>query len=131
MNFPTVRMPQQNLRPGRQTVVSDPSKLSYFAQANGARHGVQHAAGALSGFRDVTMPAVTDPTLKTGTDIATIAGSFLSNLLGPKTNVNVGAVPLTPPADTTILGLPPALVAVAGIAVAGFVGYKVYKGMKK
>lgn len=35
--------------PGRPLIISDPSKLTYFARANAVRAGVQNMPGALSG----------------------------------------------------------------------------------
>lgn len=107
--------------PARRLIVADPTKMSYFAEANAARMSVHHTAGAFSGLSG----GEPGPQNNTAMDIAGAAGSFFRNLIG-----NPGLPPPTvaPPAqgyapDNTILGLPPALAIGIGLAIVGGGGY--------
>lgn len=135
MNF-NARFPTLNPSPSRQMVVADPKKVSFFAQAAQSRFGMQNSAGALGYIGAVH----SDPTIYEGVvppnnsaatntmkDVATVAGTFLSNLLGQQPAV-APPPPVTPvPPDDTILGLPPAVVVIAGVGVAAFIGWKLLK----
>jgi len=115
--------------PQKQFVVADPRKLTFFAQANGARFGIQNAAGALAGLGNVVeaTPEQLNQTRLTQ-DIAGGMGTFLNSLFGK----NGAASPPPPPppvyrADTSVMGLPGWIAVGLGVAVAGFVGYKLVK----
>jgi hypothetical protein len=136
-------IPKTNLNTGRQMIVADKSKLNFFAQANSSRFGIQNSAGALgylgmAGDGDETTILAEQNTLgpkaantgavKTLSDVATVTGSFLSSLLGGKpAGTDTGYVAPPPAPDDTIAGLPKTLVIVAGLGVAGFVAWKMFK----
>jgi hypothetical protein len=136
-------IPQTNLNIGRKLIVADTSKLNFFAQANASRFGIQNSAGALgylgmAGDGDETTILAEQNTtpkpadsgaVKVLSDVATVTGSFISSIFGGRpagTDTNVRPPP--PPApDDTIAGLPRMLVIVAGVGVAGFIAWKMFK----
>lgn len=128
--------PRLNPYPTRQMVVSDPSKLNYFAQANAARFGVKHSAGALNGFAE-TAPSSGDvmsskEATSLGTGIGAGVGALLRNLFPPPsgytgTDGTAGTTTTTVVKDNTILGLPPAVAIGGGLAVAAFIVWRMSK----
>lgn len=137
MNYPQIQIPQnRNVPRSRPMMVSDPRKLSYFAQANGARFGItngQGAAGSLGGLGDTLSAeeaarAASASGVKTGTDVATVFGTFLNTLLGSKSgDTTPPPSQYTLPKDNTFLGVPQVALIIGGVAIAGFIGYKVLK----
>lgn len=127
MNF-NATLPTLNPYPTRRMIVADPGKLNFFGSAAAARFGVQNTAGSLSGLGDVDVPQNSAPATNTMKDVATIAGSFLSNLMN---GTPMGSPPPPPtvslPPDDTILGLPKMVVVIGGVAAAGFVAWKLMK----
>lgn len=124
--------PQLNPYPTRPMVVADPSKLNYFAQANSARFGLQHTAGALRGFDEAPTQEAPVNAKDLGAGIGAGVGSFLNQLF-PTLNPNRG-YPLdgakgntVPVSDPTILGLPPSVVYVAGGLLVVGLGWKFFK----
>jgi len=121
--------PQLNTSPVRPMVVADPSKLSYFAQANSARFSVRHVPGALSGL-GADQPAV--EAANVGTAVGAGTASFLQTLFGGKVNVGGSTPPPTTayansPADDTYLGLPKPVVIIGGVGLVAFIAWRVLK----
>lgn len=150
-----------NPRPGRTMVVSDPRKLSYFAQANLTRMGLNKTAGTLRGLGSLGQERseyVTAPTADEGNWQSTMyqpgggptvankppeptwyeklgaaAGSFANNIFaqrGPVQTMPAQTMPLQqyqPQKDNTILGLPPAVAVIGGVALVGGLGYMLMK----
>lgn len=116
-----------NARPTRTLIVSDPRKLDYFAQANAVRMGVFHSAGALSGLGDGA-PANTTAAEPPGvlSLLDKIAG-IVGNLTGGSGKMQQVVATPPPEPDSTILGLPPAVAVIGGLALVGGVGYLVFK----
>lgn len=120
-----------NARPTRTLIVSDPSKLDYFAKANAVRAGVFHSAGALRGLGDAA-PANTAAAEPPGvlSLLDKIAG-IVGNLTGGTGKMDMTTVKPPPaPKDDTFMGLPPAVAVIGGLALVGGVGYLVFKGRK-
>lgn len=137
MNFPSV-----NPYPTRKMVVADPSKMTYFAQAQAARFGVQHTAGTLDGLGEVstTPPAVQTTSSNVATEIAGAAGSFvrgLFNIQGSSADMALAeeearraALQRQQASDNTILGLPPAVAIIGGGVLLLLVGSAVVKAVR-
>lgn len=112
--------------PSRQLIVADPSKMTFFAQANTARFATHATAGSLSGFSAGEVPAADNTVL----NIASGAGAFFRQLIGGQQAPPTYAPPLpvvAPASDNTFLGLPLGLAIGIGVAGVAFVGYKFLK----
>ncbi len=133
--------------PSRTLIVSDPSKLSYFARANAIRMGVSGSAGTFQGATVAIEPArgfgnvVTqeydpgtggyNPTANSST-VQTPSGGQSSESFLDRLGVAVGAgisnflpgranaASYPPPVeDSNFLGIPPAVWGIGGIAAVG------------
>lgn len=138
-----------NVTPSRRMVVSDPSKLTYFAQANMARFGVQRAAGSLQGLgasEYENYAAMADEALKKtstpppssswqdiASGIAASAGAFAreafrQNPFAPGMSLEDPnyrpPLPRQPAADT---GLSTAAIVVGGVAIVGVLWFALKK----
>lgn len=130
--LPVTHMLPFNAKPTRTFVVSDPSKLTYFARANAVRAGVANMYGSLSGFGD----AMPDHGVATANDVkdpgsAQSVGDFFGNLgrslLGAITapgSANAPPPVVVPPEPSP---MPYILVGVGALALGGFVVYKMVK----
>lgn len=130
---PATYMLPVNPRPTRTLIVSDPRKMTYFAQANAVRAGVFHSAGALRGL-GAEVPANTtasvDSVASGGQTIGNFLQSLIKGLMAPPTPVAEPREYITP-ADDTFLGLPKPVAVAGGLALAGGIGYVIYKKSKK
>jgi LPXTG-motif cell wall-anchored protein len=135
----------------RPLVVSDPKKLTFFAQANLVRAGLSHTAGAL-GDAMPSRPAVNDVAAGAGQTIGVFLKSLLGNLLGanrtetssPSSSSSTSSETSSDTKDDTsakkdndakkddtIAGLPKSVVIVGGIALAGGLGYLIFRKKKR
>lgn len=125
-----------NVAPRRTMVVADPSKLTFFAQANAARFGIQRTAGALSGLGEDFVDTQTSlnklqeslqPPAPQGdnvaNNIASAVGSFARELFGWNKQP-AAPPPLPPPPQQSAL---PTVAIVGGAVVAAVVLWKVLK----
>lgn len=133
---PVTYMLPVTARPTRPLIVSDPSKLSYFAQANMIRSGMG-GASALSGFGDAaptnTVASADNSVVASG---GQTVGSFLRSLVEGfiKSDSNLTTLPPPPveaPApDDTFMGLPRPVAVIGGLVLAGGLGYYAYKKLR-
>lgn len=140
-----------NTDPTRKLIVSDPSKLDYFAQAERVRAGVHNTWGALHGAplaiqdsRTATrgplrglgdaMPAMQDASASTTSmpgstnTVANFFGNLGRSVFGGVLNTVQGA-PAQPAAQPAPMDPTPYII--GGVAVVGIGGFLIYKMMKK
>lgn len=121
------RFPTTQNAPGRRFIVSDPSKLSYFARAGAVRAGVANTWGSLQGFNE----AMPDHAVE-GANNVQAAGSLQTigdffgqigrNLLGSTPSTPV--VQQTPPPDMTGMHV---AIGLGAAALGGFLVWKLVK----
>lgn len=111
--------------PTRTFIVSDPSKLSYFARANMVRAGAAGTWGALSGFGEA-MPNVqtaSSDITKTAGALQTVGDLFANlgrSLLGAQPAPQV----TLPPEEPSVM---PYVVGIGAAAIVGVIVWKVAK----
>lgn len=122
--------------PTRTLVVSDPRKLSFFAEANLTRMGLNRTAGTLGGLGDEAVANTVTSSDGVSLGIGQTVGSFLRSLFdgfvkGGTQSPPPPPLPPPPGPDNTVLGLPAPIAIVGGLALAGGIGYMAYKASKK
>lgn len=124
---PVTSMLPMNTMPSRSFIVSDPSKLTYFARANAVRAGTANTWGALSGLGD-PMPASPESgagSTKTAGGLQTVADFFMKLGQGLLGGGNA-------PTQTVVVREDPSpMPYVIGLAAVGLAGFAVYKVMKR
>lgn len=137
-----------NMNPARSVIVSDPSKLTYFARANAVRAGTAGTWGSFAGLGQLGLDTsdqynfvpgsgvdgnaiVTgqNPEATAGTTKAAGAFQTVGDLFG-----NIGRTLLGANSPTPVVVAQPAPspmpYIIAGVAAAGAIGFIAYKMMK-
>ena len=123
MSRPLTTMLPRNAAPTKKFIVSDPSKLDYFARAAMTRAGSNGTWGSFSGFGAVEMDQASVDTTKAPGALHTVA-DFARSLGGAIFGAQPQQPVYVPPPEPSPVPM------ILGVLALGVAGYTLYRVMK-